>query len=99
LALLTGLKPAVMLDYYRSVSPAASLAPVAQLLRDCAAALGDGCAAAAEARCCVLGDCVFVLRPSLLRARATSTPLFVRLDAQQARRRSRTPETASFSSR
>jgi hypothetical protein len=85
LALLTGLKPAVMLDYYRSASPTASLTAAAQLLQDCAAALGDACAAAAEMRCCTLGDCVFLLRPSLLRARvAALPPLLVRLDAQQA---------------
>jgi hypothetical protein len=80
-----------MLDYYheraRGGSPGSGLGAVRQLLRECEAALGGACAPAAETRCVQLGDCVFLLRPSLLRARreAAAPPLFVRLDVEQVR--------------
>jgi hypothetical protein len=77
-----------MLDYYFAAprgGAGSGAAPVAALLRECAAALGDACAAS-EARCVQLGDCLFLLRPSLLRARAAAPPpRFLRLDAQRVR--------------
>ncbi len=78
-----------MLDYYFAAprgGAGSGAAPVAALLCECAAALGGACAAAAEARCVQLGDCLFLLRPSLLRARADAPPpRFLRLDAERVR--------------
>lgn len=76
LGLLRGLKAAVMLDYIflsRRLSPESNVLALGTLLRACAAALQRDSDTAAVP----LGDCVWLLRPSLLRA--LKPPLFVQL--------------------
>jgi hypothetical protein len=88
LALLTSLKTAVMLDYWfeRCAAPGEALAAVGQMILELRAAYAAGCPEIAELRCVQLGDCVFLLRPSLLRARREGPPpLLLRLDGQDAR--------------
>lgn len=108
LALLSGIKPAAMLDYYfasapRRGAPPGGLPAVAALLRDLAAAAPCAAAAAVrEARCAQLGDCVFLLRPSLLQAAVDAPPpLFVRLDAGRVRgcSNARAPPAAALTQR
>jgi hypothetical protein len=71
LALLTGLKPAVMMDYWfeRCGAPGEALASVGQLILELRALYAGACPEIAELRCLQLGDCVFLLRPSLQSAR------------------------------
>ena len=87
LALLTSLKHAVMLDYWFERSqPGEALAAVGQMILELRATYAAGSPEIAELRCVQLGDCVFLLRPSLLRARRDGPPpLFLRLDGQDAR--------------
>jgi hypothetical protein len=87
LALLTSLKPAVMLDYwFERCAAGEALSAVGQMILELRAAYAAGCPEIAELRCVQLGDCVFLLRPSLLRARRDAPPpLFLRLDGQDAR--------------
>ncbi len=83
LALLCGLKAAVMLDYFHA-QKSSGLADVAALLTACADAVGDADVLAAR-----LGDCFWLLRPSLLRAQrdAHEPPVFVQLDSSSAPQR------------
>ena len=88
LAVLTGVRPAAMLDYYHERPRGAALGQplLVQLLRECRDVFRGGCAAAMETRCVQLGACVFLVRPGLLCQRLDAAPpLFTRLDAPQAR--------------
>jgi hypothetical protein len=92
LALLTGLKPAVMMDYWfeRCGAPGEALASVGQLILELRALYAGACPEIAELRCLQLGDCVFLLRPSLQIARRDGPPpVFLRLDGNDAPVRSR----------
>jgi hypothetical protein len=85
LALLTGLKSAVMLDYWfgNCGAPGEALAAVGQMILELRASYSAACPELAELRCVQLDDCVFLLRISLLRARRDAPPpLFLRLDGQ-----------------
>ena len=87
LALLTGLKPAVMMDYWfeRCGAPGEALASVGQLILELRALYAGACPEIAELRCLQLGDCVFLLRPSLQSARRDAPPpVFLRLDGNDA---------------
>ena len=87
LALLTGLKPAVMMDYWfeRCGAPGEALASVGQLILELRALYAGACPEIAELRCLQLGDCVFLLRPSLQSARRDAPPpMFLRLDGNDA---------------
>lgn len=79
LALLCGLKPAVMLDYLRR--PERSLAALRTLLRQAgeAASVAD-----CDATVVLLGDCAWLVRPSLMRC-ASYEPLFVLLAGGEPR--------------
>ena len=93
LALLTGLKPAVMMDYWfeRCGAPGEALASVGQLILELRALYAGACPEIAELRCLQLGDCVFLLRPSLQSARRDAPPpMFLRLDGNDAPVRSAT---------
>ena len=76
-----------MMDYFfeRCAAPGVALTAVGQLVQDLRSLYAATCPEVAELRCVQLGDCVFLLRPSLQRARrAAPPPLFLRLDGDDA---------------
>ena len=76
-----------MMDYWfeRCGAPGEALASVGQLILELRALYAGACPEIAELRCLQLGDCVFLLRPSLQSARRDAPPpMFLRLDGNDA---------------